>query len=74
MAHQKKHHPKKVKHYKHLTVFERTVIEQKCREGLASPKIARLVKRDRSTIIRELARIYRIAETSIVSTYNNRDR
>lgn len=56
MAHKKKHYPKKVKRYKHLTVFERAFIEQKRREGLAPPKIAKLVKRDRSTIIRELAR------------------
>ncbi|HEY4476378.1 MAG TPA: IS30 family transposase [Candidatus Paceibacterota bacterium] len=56
MAHKKKHHPKKVKWYKHLTVFERAFIEQKRREGLAPPKIAKLMRRNRSTIIRELAR------------------
>src|SRR3989344_5200519 len=56
MAHQKKHHLKKVRWYKHLTVFERAFIEQKHREGSAPPKIAKLMKRDRSTIIRELAR------------------
>ena len=56
MAHKKKIGDKKIRHYQHLTVFERAFIEQKCREGLVPPKIARLVKRNRSTIVRELAR------------------
>lgn len=45
-----------VKRYKHLTVFERSLIGQKHKEGWHEEKIARLVKRDRSTVIRELAR------------------
>lgn len=56
MAHRKRSRPKKVKRYKHLTVFERTRIGEKNKEGLDATQIAKLVKRDRSTIIRELAR------------------
>lgn len=56
MAHKKNTRSKRVKRYKHLSVFDRAFIEQKRREGLNPPAIARLVKRDRSTIIRELAR------------------
>ena len=56
MAHQNHPRSKRGKHYQHLSVFDRAFIDQKRREGLAPPKIARLVKRDRSTIIRELAR------------------
>jgi len=39
-----------------LTVFERTRIGEKHKDGLDAIKIAKLVKRDRSTIIRDLAR------------------
>ncbi len=53
MAHKKHHCPKKAKHYKHLTVFERAIIGQKHKEGMDDARIAKLVKRDRSTIIRE---------------------
>lgn len=56
MAHKKRSHPKKVKQYNHLTVFERTRIGEKHKEGLGVAEIAKLLKRDRSTIIREIAR------------------
>ena len=56
MAHKKQPHPKRVTHYKHLTVFERTRIGEKHKEGLGDAEIAKLLKRDRSTIIRERAR------------------
>lgn len=56
MAHKKHPCPKKAKRYKHLTVFERAIIGQKHKEGMDDARIAKLVKRDRSTIIRELAR------------------
>ena len=56
MAQKKRGHPRTVKRYKHLTVFERALIGQKHREGLHVEKIAQLVKRDRSTVIREIVR------------------
>ena len=56
MAQKKRARPRTIKRYKHLTVFERSLIDQKHREGLHVGKIAKLVKRDRSTIIREIER------------------
>jgi transposase, IS30 family len=56
MAQKRKSPRKRVKRYRHLTVFERTRIGEKHKEGLAAKEIAKIVKRDRSTIIRELAR------------------
>lgn len=44
------------RHYQHLSVFDRTRIGVKFSEGMHVRDIARLVKRDRSTIIRELTR------------------
>ncbi len=56
MAQKKRVRPRAVKRYKHLTVFERSLIGQKNKEGWHVEKIAKLVKRDRSTIIREIER------------------
>ena len=56
MAQKKRERPRKVNRYRHLTVFERSLIGQKHKEGWHVERIASLVKRDRSTIIRELAR------------------
>lgn len=56
MAQKKRGRPRTVKRYKHLTVFERSLIGQKCAEGWHVEKIAKLVKRDRSTVIREIER------------------
>jgi len=56
MAQKKREHPRTVKRYKHLTVFERSIIGQKHKEGWHEERIAKLVKRDRSTVIRELTR------------------
>ena len=56
MAQKKRGHPRTVKRYKHLTVFERSLIGQKRAEGWHVEKIAQLVKRNRSTVIRELTR------------------
>lgn len=56
MTHTKQAKPQKVKRYHHLTVFERSLIGQKYSEGWHVTKIAKLVKRNRSTIIRELVR------------------
>lgn len=56
MAQKKRGHPRKAKRYKHLTVFERALIGQKHQEGVHAEKIAQLVRRDRSTVLRELAR------------------
>ncbi len=56
MAQKKRRQPRAVKRYRHLTVFERSLIGQKYKEGWHVEKIARLVKRNRSTIIRELER------------------
>jgi IS30 family transposase len=56
MAHKKKPRPKKTKQYKHLTVFERSLIDQKSRDGVHVRDIAKLVKRNRSTVIREITR------------------
>lgn len=56
MAQQRNSPQKRVKRYRHLTVFERTRIGEKHKEGLDAEAIAKLVKRDRSTVIRELAR------------------
>lgn len=56
MAQKKRGHPRTVKRYKHLTVFDRSLIGQKQKEGWHVKQIAELVKRDRSTIIREIAR------------------
>ena len=55
MAQQK---PRRLKrrHYKHLTVFDRTRIGTKFKEGMHVSDIAKLIKRNRSTVIRELAR------------------
>ena len=56
MAQKRKSPQKRVKRYRHLTVFERTRIDEKHKEGLNADEIATLLKRDRSTVIRELAR------------------
>lgn len=56
MAQKKRGYPRTVKRYKHLTVFERSLIGQKHKEGWHVERIAKLVKRDRSTIIREIER------------------
>lgn len=56
MAQKKRGHPRTVKRYKHLTVFERALIGQKHKEGMHEKDIAKLIKRDRSTVIREIAR------------------
>jgi IS30 family transposase len=56
MAQKKRERPRTVKRYKHLTVFERSLIGQKHKEGVHVADIALLVKRDRSTVIRELER------------------
>lgn len=56
MAHKKETHGKQTKRYRHLTVFERALIGQKRKEGWDVERIAQLVKRDRSTIVREIAR------------------
>lgn len=46
----------RIQHYTHLTVFDRALIAQKHSEGMHESDIAKLIKRDRSTVIRELAR------------------
>ncbi len=56
MAQKQRGHPRAVKQYKHLTVFERSIIGQKYKEGLHGDDIAKLIKRDRSTVIREIER------------------
>ncbi len=56
MAQKKRVHSRSVKRYKHLTVFDRSLIGQKHKEGWHVKRIAKLVKRDRSTVIRELER------------------
>ena len=56
MAQKKRRRPPAVKRYKHLTVFDRALIGQKHKEGMRENDIAKLIKRDRSTVIRELAR------------------
>lgn len=56
MAQKKRREPRAVKRYRHLTVFERSLIGQKHQEGWHVERIASLVKRNRSTIIRELER------------------
>src|SRR3989344_2911777 len=56
MAHKKVAGSKQTKRYKHLTVFERALIGQKHKEGMREKDIGKLIKRDRSTVIRELAR------------------
>lgn len=56
MAQKRKGPRKRAKRYRHLTVFERTRIGEKHNEGLNADEIAKLLKRDRATIIRELAR------------------
>lgn len=44
------------KKYKHLTVFDRALIGQKHKEGMHEEDIAKLIKRSRSTVTREIAR------------------
>ena len=56
MAQKKRGRPRTVKRYKHLTVFERALIGQKHKDGWHVEKIARLLRRERSTVIREIAR------------------
>ena len=56
MAHRKKWRSKRRKSYKHLSVFDRTRIGTKFKEGMHVSEIAKLIKRDRSTVIRELGR------------------
>jgi transposase, IS30 family len=56
MAHKKKIPHKRIKRYKHLSVFDRALIGQKRKEGFDAAEIAQLVKRNRSTVIREIAR------------------
>lgn len=46
----------KRRHYKQLSVFDRTRIGTKYKEGMHVSDIAKLIKRDRSTVIREIAR------------------
>lgn len=53
---QRKKRPPHGRHYKHLSVFDRTRIGTKHKEGMHVRDIAKLIKRDRSTVIRELAR------------------
>ena len=55
MAHRRKRRPER-RQYKHLSVFDRTRIGTKYKEGMHVRDIATLIKRDRSTVIRELAR------------------
>jgi transposase, IS30 family len=55
MAHEKKRRPK-CRHYQHLSVFDRARIGLKYNEGMHVKDIAALIKRNRSTVIRELAR------------------
>jgi len=56
MAQKKRGRPRTVKRYKHLTVFERALIGQKHKDGWHVEKIARLLRRERSIVIREIAR------------------
>lgn len=56
MAQQKQRLSLQRKIYKRLTVFDRALIGQKHREGTHESTIATLIKRDRSTVIPELAR------------------
>jgi IS30 family transposase len=56
MAHTKKGNPVSRKKYTHLTVFDRALIGQKHKEGMHESDIAKLIRRDRTTVIRELAR------------------
>jgi IS30 family transposase len=56
MAHQKLIRHGRIQHYTHLTVFDRALIAQKHTEGMHESDIAKLIKRNRSTVIRELAR------------------
>src|SRR3989344_2061165 len=56
MAQSKKRRPARRKKYKHLTVFDRALIGQKHKEGMHEKGIASLIKRHRSTVIREIAR------------------
>ena len=56
MAQNKRRRLQRCKHYKHLTVFDRALIGQKHKEGMHESEIAKLIKRDRTTVIRELAR------------------
>ncbi len=44
------------RHYQHLSVFDRTRIGIKHAEGMHVADIAKLIKRDRTTVIRELKR------------------
>ncbi len=55
MAQRKKRRLKR-HHYKQLSVFDRTRIGTKHKDGMHVCDIAKLIKRDRSTVIRELAR------------------
>ena len=52
----KRRRVKRRAHYKHLSVFDRSLIGQKHKEGWHESRIAKLIKRNRSTVIRELAR------------------
>jgi len=56
MAQSKKRPSKGRKKYKHLTVFDRALIGQKHKEGMHERDIAKLIRRNRSTVIREIAR------------------
>ena len=56
MAQHKRRRQARRTNYKHLTVFDRSLIGQKHKEGWHVRDIAQLIKRDRSTVIRELAR------------------
>lgn len=55
MAQNEKRRPKR-RHYQHLSVFDRTRIGTRWKEGLHVCAIAKLIKRDRSTVIREIER------------------
>ena len=56
MAHNKRRRLRRRTQYTHLTVFDRALIGQKHKEGMHEREIAKLIKRDRSTVIRELKR------------------
>lgn len=56
MVQKKRARLRTVKRYKHVTVFERSLIGQKHAEGWHESDIAKLIKRDRSTVIREIER------------------
>lgn len=56
MAQNKRRRRERRRRYKHLTVFDRALIGQKHKEGMHESEIAKFIRRDRTTVIRELAR------------------